>query len=98
MHIQYIVGISIASYTTQAFVACRNKSLQLSCDFRNSSSGGIFLEGITFVNTSLNLVDCSLKMSGVMFVNSSNDAFSLNFSRGFTGTISISIIIIIIFY
>ena len=90
MHIQYIVGISIASYTTQAFVACRNKSLQLSCDFRNSSSGGIFLEGITFVNTSLNLVDCSLKMSGVMFVNSSNDAFSLNFSRGFTGTISIS--------
>ena len=90
MHIQYIAGISIASYTTQAFVACRNKSLQLSCDFRNSSSGGIFLEGITFVNTSLNLVDCSLKMSGVMFVNSSNDAFSLNFSRGFTGTISIS--------
>ena len=48
------------------------------------------MEGITFVNTSLNLVDCSLKMSGVMFVNSSNDAFSLNFSRGFTGTISIS--------
>ncbi|CAH3186138.1 unnamed protein product [Porites lobata] len=90
MHIQYIAGISIASYTTQAFVACRNKSLQLSCDFRNSSSGSIFLEGITFVNTSLNLVDCSLKMSGVMFVNSSNDAFSLNFSRGFTATISIS--------
>ena len=90
MHIQHIAGISIASYTTQAFVACRNKSLQLSCDFRNSSSGGIFLEGITFVNTSLNLVDCSLKMSGVMFVNSSNDAFSLNFSRGFTGTISTS--------
>ena len=48
------------------------------------------MEGITFVNTSLNLVDCSLKMSGVMFVNSSNDAFSLNFSRGFTGTISTS--------
>ena len=90
MHIQHIAGISIASYTTQAFVACRNKSLQLSCDFRNSSSGGIFLEGITFVNTSLNLVDCSLKMSGVMFVNSSNDAFSLNFSRGFTGNISSS--------
>ena len=90
MHIQNIVGISIASYTTQAFVACRRKSSQLSCDFRNSSSGGIFLEGITFVNTSLNLVDCSLKMSGVMFVNSSNGAFSLNFSRGFTGTISIS--------
>ena len=90
MHIQHIAGISIASYTTQAFVACRNKILQLSCDFRNSSSGGIFLEGITFGNTSLNLVDCSLKMSGVIFVNSSNDAFSLNFSRGFTGNINIS--------
>lgn len=48
------------------------------------------MERITFVNTSLNLVDCSLKMTGVMFVNSSNDAFSLNFSRGFTGNISIS--------
>ena len=29
-------------------------------------------------------------MSGVMLVNSSNGAFSRNFSRGFTGTISIS--------
>ena len=29
-------------------------------------------------------------MSGVIFVKSSNDAFSLNFSRGFTGNINIS--------
>ena len=45
------------------------------------------MAGITFQNTSLRLVDCSLKMIGVNFVNGSVDALSLRFAQGSPGKI-----------
>ena len=86
----HIAGVLIRSYGTQAFVACKNSSLRFSCNTRNNSSSGVSLARITFVNTSLYLVDCSVKMTGVSFVNGSTDALSLNFSRGSTEKIDFS--------
>ena len=86
-----IAGVEIRSYATQAFVACKNSTLRFSCDIRSNSSSGVsFIIGITFVNTTLYLEDCSLKLVGVSFVNSSVDALSLSFSLGSTGKIDFS--------
>ena len=85
-----IPGVEIQSYKTQAFIACKNSSLRFSCDIGNKSASGVSLVGITFLNTSLYLVDCSLKMAEVTFVNSSVDALSLSFSRDSTRKIDFS--------
>ena len=85
-----IAGVKICSYGTRAFIACKNPSLRFSCDVRNNSNSGVSLAGITFVNTSLILFECSLTMTGVRFMNGSVDAVSLRFARGLTGTVDLT--------
>lgn len=85
-----IAGVKICSYGTRAFIACKNPSLRFSCDVRNNSNSGVSLAGITFVNTSLILFECSLTMTGVRFMNGSVDAVSLSFARGLTGTVDLT--------
>ena len=83
-------GLLIQAHGSRAFIACENKSLRFSCVVGNNSFGGISLTGITFFNTSLYLVDCSLKMTEVGFVNTSIDALSVSFSPGSTGKIELA--------
>lgn len=75
-------GFAIQAYGSLAFIACENNSLRFSCDVTNNSYGRISVTGITFVNTSLYLIDCSIKMTEVAFVNSSVDALSVSVTRG----------------
>ena len=82
-----LAGVAIRSCGTRAVIACKNSSFRISCDVKNNSSSGISLAGITFVNTSLYLVGCSLKMAEVNFINSSVDTLSLSFAQGFIGNV-----------
>ena len=79
--------MGIRSYKTRAFVACKGKSIRFSCD---STSYGVSLKGITFVNTSIYLDECSLKMADCNFVNESDAALSLNFTHNSTGNIDLN--------
>ncbi|KAJ7392406.1 hypothetical protein OS493_012068 [Desmophyllum pertusum] len=74
-----IAGVVMRSYKTPAFIACKSNSFRFSCDPRTSN--GVSLKGITFVNTSLYLVECSLKMADCSFVNESVEAVSFRFAR-----------------
>ena len=85
-----LAAVSIHSYRTQAFVSCKVSSFRFSCNNRNNSFSSVSLERITFMNTSLYLSDCSLKLTEVYFVNSSIDVLSLDFPQGSTGKIELS--------
>ena len=74
-------GLVIQGYGSLAFIACENNILRFSCDVTNNFYGRISVTGITFLNTSLYLIDCSVKMTEVAFVNSSVDALSVSFTR-----------------
>ena len=79
-----LAGVVIRGYGTRAVIACKNSSFRFSCDIKNDALSGVSLAGITFVNTSLYLVGCSLKMAEVNFVNSSVDTLSLSFAQDLT--------------
>ena len=85
-----MASVGMRSYKTQAFIACKSNSFRFSCGpSRMHVSYGVSLKEITFVNTSLYLDECSLKMADCSFVNGSIDALSLNFVGNSTGNIDI---------
>ena len=85
-----MASVGMRSYKNQAFIACKSKSFRFSCgSSRMNESYGVSLKGITFVNTSLYLDECSLKMADCSFVNGSIDALSLNFFGYSTGNIDL---------
>ena len=85
-----MASVGMRSYKNQAFIACKSNSFRFSCGSSTMHvSYGVSLKGITFVNTSLYLDECSLKMADCSFVNGSIDALSLNFVGNSAGNIDI---------
>jgi len=54
-----------------------------------NASSVVSLKGLTFVNTSLRIDGCSLKMADCSFMTSSNVGLSLNFARNVTGNVDL---------
>ena len=68
------------SYNTRAFISCETYGFRFLCNSTTNASRGVSLKEITFINTSLYLVDCSLKMNDCGFINNSVAALSLSFA------------------
>ena len=83
-------GLVMRSYKTRAFIACESNSFRWSCNVTmNASHSVVTLKGITFVNTSLFIDECSLKMSDCSFMSGFDVALSLNFARSSTGNVDL---------
>ena len=82
-------GLVMRSYNTRAFIACESNSFRFSCDVTANASYVVTLKGITFVNTSLFIDECSLKMADCSFMTSSNVALSLKFARNSAGNVDL---------
>lgn len=83
------VGLVMRSYKTRAFIACENNIFPFSCDVTTNASSVVNMKGITFVNTSLFIDECSLKMVDCVFMTGSDVALSLNFARNSTGNVDL---------
>ena len=75
-----VAGLSFRSYKNRATIACKKNIVRFSCVRKNNSSITVALEGITFLNTGLQLANCALRMKNVYFFNSFFDALSINFA------------------
>jgi len=82
-------GLVMRSYKTRAFIACENNIFPFSCDVTTNASSVVNMKGITFVNTSLFIDECSLKMVDCGFMTDSDVALSLNFARNSTGNVDL---------
>ena len=82
-------GLVMHSYNNRVFIACESSSFRFSCDVTMNTSTVVTLKGITFVNTSLFIDECSLKMADCSFMTSSDVALSLNFARSSTGNVDL---------
>ena len=82
-------GLVMRSYNTQAYIACESNSFRFSCDVTVNASSVVTLKGLTFVNTSLRIDGCSLKMADCSFMTCSNVGLSLNFARNVTGNVDL---------
>ena len=75
-----LAGLVLHSYKSRAFISCRNNGFRFFCGM---ASRGVFLEEITFVNTSIYLFECSLNMVACSFINSSVPTLTLKFDEFF---------------
>lgn len=82
-------GLIMRSYSTRAFIACESNSFRWSCNVTMNASSVVTLKGITFVDTSLFIDECSLKMADCSFMGGSDVALSLNFARNSTGNVDL---------
>ena len=71
---------AIRSYNTRAFLSCKTEGLRVLCNSRKRAFGGVSVDQITFVNTSLHLSDCSLKLNDCSFINSSVAALTSRYA------------------
>ena len=86
---EFTVGLTLRSYNTRAFIACESNIFQFSCDVTMNTSSVVTLKGITFVNTSLVIDECSLRMADCSFMTASDVALYLNFARNPAGNVDL---------
>ena len=72
-----LAGLAIRSYNTRAFLSCKTEGLRVLCNSRKRAFGGVSVDQITFVNTSLHLSDCSLKLNDCSFINLNSSVAAL---------------------
>ena len=75
-----LAGLVLHSYKSRAFISCRTNGFRFFCGM---ASRGVFLEEITFLNTSIYLFECSLNMVACSFINSSVPTLTLKFDEFF---------------
>ena len=75
-----LAGLVLHSYKSRAFISCRTNGFRFFCGM---ASRGVFLEEITFVNTSIYLFECSLNVVACSFINSSVPTLTLKFDEFF---------------
>ena len=75
-----LAGLVLHSYKSRAFISCRTNGFRFFCGM---ASRGVFLEEITFVDTSIYLFQCSLNMVACSFINSSVPTLTLKFDEFF---------------
>lgn len=75
-----LAALAIRSYNTRAFLSCKTEGLRVLCNSRKRAFGGVSVDQITFVNTSLHLSDCSLKLNDCSFINSSVAALTSRYA------------------
>lgn len=71
-----LTGLVLRSYKSRPLISCRTNGLRFFCGI---ASRGVFLEEITFVNTSIHLFECSLNMVACSFINSSVPTLTLKY-------------------
>ena len=71
-----LAGLVLRSYNSRAFISCRTNGFRFFCGM---ASRGVFLEEITFVNTSIHLFECSLNVVACSFKNSSVPTLTLKY-------------------
>ena len=75
-----LTGVVLRSYKSRPLISCRTNGLRFFCGI---ASRGVFLEEITFVNTSIHLFECSLNVVACSFINSSVPTLTLNYDAYF---------------
>ena len=75
-----LAGLVLRSYKSRAFISCRTNGFRFFCGM---ASQGVILEEITFVNTSIHLFECSLKVVACSFKNSSVPTLTLKYYEYF---------------
>ena len=73
-----LAGLVLRSYNSRAFISCRTNGFRFFCGM---ASRGVFLEEITFVNTSIHLFECSLNAVACSFINSSVPTLTLKYDE-----------------
>ena len=75
-----LAGVVLRSYNSRALISCRTNGFRFFCGM---ASRGVFLEEITFVNTSIHLFGCSLNVVACSFINSSVPSLTLKYDEYF---------------
>ena len=75
-----LAGVVLRSYNSRALISCRTNGFRFFCGM---ASRGVFLDEITFVNTSIHLFGCSLNVVACSFINSSVPTLTLKFDEYF---------------
>ena len=75
-----LTGLVLRSYKSRPLISCRANGLRFFCGI---ASRGVFLEEITFVNTSIYLFECSSNMVACSFINSSVPTLTLKYDAYF---------------
>lgn len=82
-----LAGLVLRSYKSRPFISCRTNGLRFFCGI---ASRGVFLEKITFVNTSIYLFECSLNMVACSFINSSVPTLTLKYDAYFMRNVQLN--------
>lgn len=82
-----LAGLVLRSYKSRPLISCRTNGLRFFCGI---ASRGVFLEEITFVNTSIHLFECSLNMVACSFINSSVPTLTLKYDAYFMRNVQLN--------
>lgn len=82
-----LAGLVLRSYKSRPLISCRTNGLRFFCGI---ASRGVFLEEITFVNTSIHLFECSLNMVACSFINSSVPTLTLKYDTYFMRNVQLN--------
>jgi len=82
-----LAGLILRSYKSRPLISCRTNGIRFFCSI---ASRGVFLEEITFVNTSIHLFECSLNMVACSFINSSVPTLTLKYDAYFMRNVQLN--------